>query len=162
MANTDTLIRTAGPEDVPALGALGALIVTMHHELDPGRFMAPTAETEGGYGAFLATQLDHPTAFVLCAVQNGRVVGYSYGGVEEMDFMALRGRAGAIYDIVVDPAHRECGIGRRLLSATLAELRARGIRQVVLMTAMRNDGGRRFFSKAGFRPTMIEMTHEMD
>ena len=37
--------------------------------------------------------------------------------------MALRGPAGAFYDIVVDPAHRGSGIGRMLLEATLAALK---------------------------------------
>jgi GNAT superfamily N-acetyltransferase len=45
--------------------------------------------------------------------------------IEGHDFMALRGPAGVLYDLVVDPAHRGQGIGRLLLDATLAALRAR-------------------------------------
>jgi ribosomal protein S18 acetylase RimI-like enzyme len=89
------------------------------------------------------------------------VVGYTYAGVEGTDYMALRGPAGALYDIIVDPAHRGQGTGRRLLDATLAELEARGAPRVLLSTAERNAAAQRLFESAGFRRTMIEMTREL-
>jgi ribosomal protein S18 acetylase RimI-like enzyme len=75
--------------------------------------------------------------------------------------MALRGPAGALYDIVVDPAHRGRGIGRLLLEATIAELKARGAPRVILSTAARNQTAQHLFESAGFRRTMIEMTREL-
>lgn len=42
------------------------------------------------------------------------------------------------------------------------QLEARGAPQVVLSTAERNEAARRLFARAGFRPTMIEMTRELD
>jgi RimJ/RimL family protein N-acetyltransferase len=33
---------------------------------------------------------------------------------------------------------------------------------VVLSTAVRNEAAQRLFARAGFRPTMIEMTRELD
>jgi ribosomal protein S18 acetylase RimI-like enzyme len=90
------------------------------------------------------------------------VLGYTYAGVEGIDYMSLRGPAGVLYDIVVDPAHRGCGIGRLLLDATLEQLAAKGAPRVVLSTAERNEGAQRLFARAGFRRTMIEMTRELD
>jgi ribosomal protein S18 acetylase RimI-like enzyme len=90
------------------------------------------------------------------------VLGYTYAGVEGTDYMALRGPAGVLYDVVVDPAHREQGVGRMLLEAAVAELRARGAPRVVLSTAERNENAQRLFARAGFRRTMIEMTRELD
>ncbi len=66
-----------------------------------------------------------------------------------------------VYDLVVDPAHRGQGIGRRLLDAMLAALAARGAPRVVLSTAARNEAAQRLFARAGFRRTMIEMTREV-
>ncbi|MEO8910912.1 MAG: GNAT family N-acetyltransferase [Gemmatimonadaceae bacterium] len=66
-----------------------------------------------------------------------------------------------LYDIVVDPAHRGQGVGRTLLDAILADLEARGARQVVLSTADRNEAAQRLFARAGFRRTMIEMTRDL-
>lgn len=51
--------------------------------------------------------------------------GYTYAGIEGRDYMALRGPAGALYDIVVDPARRGARIGRKLLDATIAALSGR-------------------------------------
>jgi ribosomal protein S18 acetylase RimI-like enzyme len=75
--------------------------------------------------------------------------------------MSLRGPAGVLYDIVVDPAQRGQGIGRALLEATLEALKTRGAPRVVLSTAERNEAAQRLFEGAGFRRTMIEMTREL-
>ena len=75
--------------------------------------------------------------------------------------MSLRGPAGVLYDIVVDPAHRGRGIGRMLLDATLKALESRGAPQVVLSTAEKNAVAQRLFEHAGFRRTMVEMTREL-
>ena len=154
--------RPAAPADLPALGRLGALLVRLHHGFDAERFIAATPRTEAGYASFLATQLDEPSVVVLVAERDGAVLGYTYAGVEGYDYMALRGPAGVLYDIVVDPAHRAEGVGRLLLDATLAALAARGAPRVVLSTAARNEPAQRLFARAGFRRTMVEMTRELD
>jgi ribosomal protein S18 acetylase RimI-like enzyme len=155
-------IRPAVPTDLKVIGRLGALLVRVHHDFDPDRFLAATPQTEDGYGSFLDTQLAKPNILLFVAERGGEVVGYTYSGVEGTDYMALRGPAGVLYDIVVEPAHRECGIGRTLLDATLAALQAKGAPRVVLSTAERNASAQRLFARAGFRRTMIEMTRELD
>jgi ribosomal protein S18 acetylase RimI-like enzyme len=156
------IIRPADPADLAAVGRLGALLVRLHHDFDPERFIAASSRTEQGYAAFLGTQLADASVTVLVAEQDGQLLGYSYAGVEGFDYMALRGPAGVLHDIVVDPAHRGRGVGRALLDATLAALEARGTPRVVLSTAERNEAAQRLFARAGFRRTMIEMTRELD
>jgi len=153
-------IRAATPADLPAIGRLGALLVRLHHEFDPARFIAATPKTPLGYASYLGTQLDEPSVLVLVAEEDGEIVGYSYAGVEGTDYMALRGPAGVAYDLVVDPAHRGQGVGRQLLDATLAALTAMGAPRVVLSTAEQNEAAQRLFARAGFRRTMVEMTRE--
>lgn len=154
-------IRPATRDDMRAVGRLGKLLVRLHHDFDPQRFMAATAGTERGYGSFLGTQLAEPDVIVLVAERDGEVVGYTYAGMEGVDYMSLRGPAGVLYDIVVDPAYRDHGIGRRLLDATLAALGRKGAPRVVLSTAARNETAQLLFEHAGFRRTMIEMTREL-
>ncbi len=161
MSGAAVSIRPGAPADLKVLGRLGALLVRIHHDFDPDRFIAALPETEHGYGAFLGTQLAKPNIVILVAERDGEGIGYTYAGVEGKDYMALRGPAGVLYDIVVDPAHREQGVGRRLLDATLQALQAKGARQVVLSTAERNESAQRLFARAGFRRTMIEMTREL-
>jgi ribosomal protein S18 acetylase RimI-like enzyme len=155
-------IRAALPADLPAIGRLGALLVRMHHDLDEQRFLAPTPRTEQSYASFLGTQLEEPNVIVLVAERNGKVIGYTYAGIERHDYMSLRGPAAVLHDIVVDPAQRGQGVGRMLLDALLAALEARGAPRVVLTTAERNESAQRLFARAGFRRTMIEMTRELD
>lgn len=155
-------IRRATQADTPAIGRLGALLVREHHDFDPQRFIAATSRTESNYGSFLGTQLAEPNIIILVAERSGEVIGYTYAGVEGYDYMELRGPAGALYDIVVDPAHRRQGVGRMLLDATLEALKVRGSPRVVLSTAERNAAAQRLFERAGFRRTMIEMTRELN
>ena len=154
-------VRVATTADLPVIGRLGALLVQTHHDFDPKRFIAATPRTEEGYAYFLGTQLTEPNIVVLVAEKNASVVGYTYAGVEGRDYMALRGPAGVIYDIVVDPPHRGQGIGRMLLEAVVSELESRRLPLIVLSTAERNESAQRLFARAGFRRTMIEMTRNL-
>jgi len=160
--NGTIVIRPATPADVPAIGRLGALLVRTHHDFDPERFIPATERTAEGYGSYLGSQLRNRDVIVLVADASGEVLGYTYAGIEGYDYMALRGPAGVLYDIVVDPAHRQHGVGRLLLDATLAALTAKGAPRVVLSTAERNETAQHLFERAGFRRTMIEMTRELD
>ena len=153
-----TTIRPARPDDEPVLGSLGALLVAVHRDFDKARFIAPGPDTARRYGRFLISQLGEKDATVLVADVDGVVCGYVYAAVEGPDWMALRGPAGVIYDIVVDPERRRRGVGRQLLDAVLPALEARGAPQVVLFTATQNEAAQRLFAAEGFRATMIEMT----
>ena len=154
-------IRRATAADRPAVGRLGALLVRLHHQFDAARFIAASPSTPKGYAGYLGTQLEEPEVVLLVAEHDGDVIGYTYAGVEGWDYMALRGPAGVLYDIVVDPASRGKGVGRKLLDATLAALAERGAPRVVLSTAEQNEPAQRLFASAGFRRTMIEMTREL-
>ncbi len=155
---TNVTIRPAVPADMKAVGRLGAMLIEEHFDFDPDRFIPVTPESPQRYGAFLGTQLERDNIVVLAAESDGNVVGYTYAGVEGFDYMSLRGPAGVLYDIVVDPAFRGRGIGRMLLDATIAALKVRGEPRIVLSTAEKNETAHRFFARAGFRRTMIEMT----
>lgn len=161
-ARSALVIRRATPADLRDIGRLGALLVAQHHEFDSRRFLPATDRTKHGYARFLGAQLDEPEAAVLVAEQDGCVIGYAYLAVESYDYMSLRGPAGLLHDIIVDPEHRRHGAGRALLQAVLDDVRARGLAQIVLSTAERNETAQRFFAELGFRRTMAEMTRELD
>ena len=154
-------IRAAQRSDTPTLGRLGALLVREHYQFDSRRFIAPSPETANRYGAFLESQLERQDVILLVAAEGDDVIGYTYAGLEGYDYMSLRGPAGVLYDIVVEPARRGQGIGRMLLDATLEALRAAGAPRVLLSTAEQNEPAQRLFAGAGFRRTMIEMTREL-
>jgi ribosomal protein S18 acetylase RimI-like enzyme len=155
------VIRPAAAPDIAVLGRLGALLVALHHKFDPLRFIELTPRTAEGYGSFLAGEMQRSAAAVLVAENAGQVIGYAYAGLEGTDYMALRGPAGVLYDLVVDPDHRRKGIGRALLEAATGALLERGAPRILISTAERNDAAQRLFASAGFRRTMIEMTREV-
>jgi ribosomal protein S18 acetylase RimI-like enzyme len=158
---TPVTVRPVAPADLDAVGRLGALLVTEHHDFDPQRFIAPRAGLVQLYGSFLVAQADRPEMIVLVAERVSAVVGYAFAGMEGNDYMALRGPAGALYDLVVDPDHRRQRVGTALMEAALAELKRRGAPRAVLFTADKNHGAQAMFAAAGFRRTMIEMTREL-
>jgi ribosomal protein S18 acetylase RimI-like enzyme len=154
-------VRRGAAGDLETLGRLGALLVAEHHEFDAKRFIAAVPDLAQRYAAFLGSQMQRADKLVLVAERQGMVAGYAYAGVEGNDYMVLRGPAGEIYDLVVDPRYRRQGIGKRLLDAALDALSALGAPQAVLFTAAKNDGAQAMFGKSGFRPTMVEMTREL-
>jgi len=97
-------VRPAEPRDQAPLGRLGAMLVAEHHDFDPRRFIAPIPDLAERYGQFLLSQLARDGMLVLVAEREDEVVGYAYAGMEGNDYMALRGPAGVLYDLVVDPA----------------------------------------------------------
>jgi ribosomal protein S18 acetylase RimI-like enzyme len=154
-------IRPARDDDESAIGRLGAMLVAEHHDFDRKRFIAPSPELPQRYGQFLVSQITRPDMLVLVAERGGEVVGYAYAGVEGNDYMALRGPAGVLYDLVVDLAHRRQGVGTALLDAVFDRLRKLGAPRVLLFTADKNHVAQAMFDRAGFRRTMIEMTREL-
>lgn len=154
-------VRRARADDEKAVGRLGAMLVAEHHDFDPQRFIAPVPLLPERYGHFLVSQISKPEMVVLVAERQGEVVGYAYAGMEGNDYMALRGPAGVLYDLVVDPDHRRQGVGTSLLEAALEALRERGAPRALLFTADKNHPAQAMFDRAGFRRTMIEMTREL-
>ena len=154
-------VRPARADDESAIGRLGAMLVEEHHQFDPKRFIAPLPQLKERYGQFLVSRIKEPGMVVLVAERDGSPVGYAYAGIEGNDYMALRGPAGVLYDLVVDPRHRRQGVGTALLHAAFDALLRLGAPRVVLFTADKNQGAQEMFARAGFRRTMIEMTREL-
>jgi len=154
-------IRPAKRSDLEALGRYGAALMRQHHAADPERFIQ-TEHPEQGYGRFLVSQISNPESLVMVAENEGQVVGYVYADVEGTSWMDLRGPAGVIHDIYVDESARQRGAGRALMRAAIDWVRAHGRNQIVLLTKTKNEHAQALFSAMGFRPSMIEMTLDLD
>jgi ribosomal protein S18 acetylase RimI-like enzyme len=156
-------VRSAKPEDVPALGRMGSALVRFHHSLDPLRFFL--VDNDEGYGAFLESEMGRKRSLVLVAEARGedgaaRVIGYAWGRLEGRDWAMLLDACGKLHDLYVVPEARGLGAGRALCEAMIERLSALGAPRVLLSTASANAGAQRLFASLGFRATMIEMTRE--
>lgn len=154
-----TIVRAATSADRNALGRMGAALARLHHRWDPPRFMLPEG-IEEGYRAWLGREAKNPKAVVLVAEQEGAVVGYAYGRLEERNWNALLDVHGGFHDLWVEKGAREGGAGRALAEAMIAALEALGAPRVVLGVSPHNQPAQRLFAAIGFRPTMLEMTRE--
>ena len=99
--------------------------------------------------------------YVTGPLTGGDVAGYVYAGLEPMSWKELRGEAGFVHDVAVDPSARRLGIAAALLEAAMEWLKEQGAPRVVLWTAEQNVDAQRLFARVGFRRTMIEMTREL-
>ena len=151
-------VRAATLADIRIVGRWGAELVSLHHGFDPQRFIQAGPGTPAKYASFIESQLVLPDVIVLVAEDEMSLLGYVYAANEGNDYMSLRGPAGVIHDIFVDPARRGQGIGGALLERAIEELGGKGAGLFVLATAYRNEAAQRLFAAVGFRPTMIEMT----
>jgi ribosomal protein S18 acetylase RimI-like enzyme len=154
-------IRPATQSDEAALGRYGAALMRQHHAADPRRFLL-TERPESGYGRFLASLLGDPDCLVLVAERADEVVGYVYAEVEPMSWRDLRGPCGFVHDVYVDESSRHQGIGRDLVLAAIQWAKAKGMPQIVLSTGSKNQPAQGLFDRLGFRPTMIEMTLDLE
>jgi ribosomal protein S18 acetylase RimI-like enzyme len=157
------LVHAAREDDIPQTAVLAARLLREHHAWDPQRFLT-VDDPERGYGWFLRRELDDEDAIVLVARERegSPILGYVYGRVEPRSWTALLDPHGAIHDLYVDAAARGRGIGARLVEEIAAMLRGRGVPRIVLSTATKNVAGQKLFAALGFRPTMIEMTRELE
>lgn len=161
MPPDDVRIRPVQAEDLPAVSTLAGGLLRLHHRWDARRFML-IEPVEQGYGSWLASQLAEPGTVLLVAEAGGVIAGYLYGGLEERDWMLLRDSCGMIHDVFVGEAFRRRGIARRLMTAGIAALHAKGAPRVGLNTATQNLEGQALFRSLGFRPTLVEMMRERD
>jgi ribosomal protein S18 acetylase RimI-like enzyme len=154
-------IRPARASDLPALGRYGGDLVRFHHALDPARFLlAP--DVDRGYARWFGRELSSPEVVLLVAADADDVLlGYIYGRLEPRDWNVLLDAHAALHDILVADGAQGLGVGRALLDAFVAAVRARGAPRVVLHTAVANERAQRLFRALGFRPTMLEMTLDL-
>ena len=153
----DVTVRRATREQLPQIAKLASLLVQVHHDTDPGRFFMPD-RVEEGYGWWFGRELENPRAVIVAALEEGEVVGYAYGTLDERDFNQLLDRHGSIHDVLVSSARRRGRIGRKLIEAMIAELEALGAPRIVLHTMVSNTAAQALFRSVGFRDTMLEMT----
>lgn len=104
--------------------------------------------------ADLSLALKGPASAVLVAEAGDVLVGATLVGHD--------GHRGALYYLAVDPSHRAKGLGRTLVEAAEAWLRAAGISKLNVMIRDDNAGARRFYEVIGFAADPVSvMSHRL-
>ena len=106
------------------------------------------------FGSVLAD----PEVTVLMAERRGEVVGYvGCGSSRDADASP---RTGEVRTFFVAPSSWRRGVGRELMAAALADLRARGYEDATVWTFAANDRANAFYADQGFAPDGAERTEE--
>lgn len=147
--------------DLDAVSLLAAELVRLHHRWDAKRFFV-SQNLESGYRWWLGTQLARDDTLLLVAEVDGEIAGYFYGSLEERDWALLLDEHAAVHDIFVHQRFRRGGVARALMTEAIRLFQVRGAKRVVLGTAKQNAEGQALFESLGFRPTMIEMTRDLE
>jgi GNAT superfamily N-acetyltransferase len=85
----------------------------------------------------------------LCATVDGRVAGF--GSLTIKSNLWCEGFLGFVDELVVDEAHRDRGIGTKLLDDLISGARERGCHRVELDSAFHRKAARAFYERRGFQ-----------
>lgn len=162
MSHSDVQIRPVAPGDEAAIARLWQALTEYHIELD-ARMPTTTPGAAERYAERLLERRDDPYTRAFVAAVDGQVIGYVLGAVVDLhpDLFA-HVDAGFIADIFVDPAYRQQGVARQLVTAMNAWFAEQGVRHVEWQVAAANPDGIRFWESVGGKAMMIRMRLSYD
>jgi GNAT superfamily N-acetyltransferase len=139
----DLLVRTATPDDAPALAAL------RWRWAAPDR--TPSHDEARAFAGALRRWMEERGERSVCqiAVLDGELVGMAWLAVFERapNPGDLVRRSGDVQSVFVLPEHQGCGIGRRLMEGVCATADSLGIRKLTLDA---RDAAVPFYERLGF------------
>jgi GNAT superfamily N-acetyltransferase len=153
-------IRRAKKGDASNVATLALKLFRQHRDYDPKRF-ADLGNLEGAE-YFYGGRTESEDARVFVAEIAEKVVGFAYAEYEAVNYADLLVSALWIHDLYVEESARGTGAGSGLMNAAVAAAKDVGADKVVIHVAAKNEAAQKFFSKSGFRTTMLEMTLAVD
>jgi GNAT superfamily N-acetyltransferase len=150
------VIRRAREGDERRVAEFAIRLFDQHVEYDPERF-STFANVEGA-ARFYRSRFDTPDSAVFVAEIDNEVVGFAYVERDPLNYAELLENGAWLHDIYVDERARAEGAGKGLINAAAEAAKQMGAEKLLLSVAAKNNAARQIFEKAGFRPTMVEMT----
>jgi GNAT superfamily N-acetyltransferase len=147
------LIRAACPDDVAVLLAMFSELADYEHLTHELR------ATEGQLHTALFGPRPAAEALIAAQRESGEAIGYAVYFPTFSTFLASTGFW--LEDLFVRPAHRRGGIGRALLAAVAAELRARGGERLEWAALDWNELALSFYRGLGAKTAAEWITHRL-
>jgi ribosomal protein S18 acetylase RimI-like enzyme len=149
-------VRVARRRDLDRLLELWVALIEHHRRLDPRYPVLPALRES--LERELARGLEGGDRRLWVAEAGDRAVGFLSA---ELDGAGAGGERGArIHELYVEPAHRQLGLGRELVSEARRALARIGISRLSVRVEFRNDAALRFWRGQGFleRARLLEST----
>ena len=156
---TNASIRTARLVDVKRIVELWKLLMEVHQKRDRHFTRSPTGPSI--FAKFVADQLEKPDSLVLVAEESGTIVAYCLAVTETHSPVFAKPRHAEIIDLSVSVAHRQRGIGERLVREVEHWFSQRGIVRIEAKVAVRNEVSTQFWRKIGYEPYTERMFREL-
>lgn len=148
--SADATIRRAGAHDYSGVCRLMDALDALHRERLPWMFKASDASRSQAYFEDLLRR-ERSAVFVADA---GHLVGVAIGALRAAPQLPvfIEQRWGVLDSLVVDPAWRRCGLGKRLARAVEAWALAQGAPWVEVNVYDVNAEALRFYEALGYAP----------
>lgn len=141
------MITIATLADVPALCGLLTILFTQESEFQPD----PQAQQQGLNAILHDPAVGH---IVVARDPAGEVIGMV--SLLYTISTALGGRVALLEDMVIQPAHRNQGIGSALLQYAITLAQDQHIQRITLLTDADNSAAQRFYRRLGFQPSPMQ------
>jgi ribosomal protein S18 acetylase RimI-like enzyme len=153
-------IRPATAADVPGVLPMVEKICALHEAWDPAKYgFLPNPHEK--YRRWLTSRATDPRSVFLVAEQEGRLIAFLIGAVEnEIPIYRVQEFA-FIHDLWVEEEYRHEGIARQMVMLAIERFKSTGVTQIRLDTAANNEPARKLFASCGFRISTMEMLLEI-
>ena len=150
------VIRRARAGDERRVAEFAIRLFDQHVEYDAERFS--TFANLDGAARFYLSRFETPDSAVFVAEIENEIVGFAYIERDPLNYAELLENGAWLHDIFVDEHARAEGAGKGLINAAAEAAKELGAEKLLLTVAAKNNAAQQVFEKAGFRPTMMEMT----
>ena len=149
-------IRFAEIRDIPGMIDLLQQVGEVHHQIRPDLFRSGAQKYDE---AALEALLKDPDRPILCAVEDGKLLGYCFCilQITKDDPVLCDRKVLYIDDLCVDETMRGKGVAKVLYEKTLAYARSLHCHAVTLNVWCGNTGAMKFYEKCGLKPQKIGM-----
>ena len=156
MSGAECTIRPSRRQDAAAAAAIWADTARQHHGFDAEAWCW-AEDAQAQWMASFIDLLDRPEMLMLTAERDGLLVAFAVAQIKPRSAVYAEGREGFIWDLGVRRDCRRQGLGRKLMDATFAELKARGVSDVILHVAAANKAATKLYESMGMRVIMHRM-----
>lgn len=142
-------IKEAKKKHIPEIIEIWKEFMDFHRDIDP--FFARRENAHRKAKQYLRESIRSRKSQVLIALDNRKVVAYSLSRIAEYPPVFKQSTFGFISDMAVKQNYQRQGIGKYLLEETKNWLTEQGVQRVELEVASKNEVGKSFWAKHGFR-----------